>query len=99
MHNTARYEVDDLVAAAREVIRSEGDGCIVGIGQLLDELSDKFGDRFHVSPETHIVLDLIGHLWADPHVDQVPNTGWIEFAWSDITGVTGSTTDTGRQRR
>jgi hypothetical protein len=73
----------DLVAAAREFIRSESDGCVVGIHQLLDELSDKFGDRFPVSRNTYEVLDLIETLWADPHVDQVPH-GWIEFAWSGL---------------
>jgi hypothetical protein len=73
----------DLVAAAREFIRSEGDGCIVSIDQLLDELSGKFGDRFPVSPDTYEVLDLIETLWADPHVDQVSHSGLIEFAWSE----------------
>ena len=29
------------------------------------------------------VLDLIETLWADPHVDQVPDTGWILFAWNE----------------
>jgi hypothetical protein len=72
----------DLVAAAREFIRGEGDACVVSIYQLLDGLSDMFGDRFPVSPDTYKVLDLIGTLWADPHVDQVPH-GWIEFAWRE----------------
>jgi hypothetical protein len=49
----------DLVAAAREFIRSEGDSCIVSIGQLLDELSGEFGDRLPVSLDTYKVLDLI----------------------------------------
>ena len=40
-----------------------------------------FGDRFRVSPETYRVLDLIWALWDDPHIDQVPDTGCIEFAW------------------
>jgi hypothetical protein len=70
----------DLVAAAREFIRSDCDRCVVIIYQLLDELSGKFGDRFDVSSDTYEVLDLIETLWADPHVDQVPDTGWIEFA-------------------
>jgi hypothetical protein len=72
----------DLVAAAREFIRGEG-GCVVSICQLLDELSDKFGDRFPVSPDTYKALDLIETLWADPHVDQVPYTETIEFAWNE----------------
>jgi hypothetical protein len=84
----------DLVAAARESIRREGD-CVVSIWRLLDELTNKFGDRFRVSPDVYKVLDLIETLWADPHVDQVPH-GSIEFAWSEegvvdqvpVTGLT-----------
>ena len=72
----------DLVAAAREFIRGEG-GCVVSIWWLLDEMTDKFGDRFPVSPDTYKVLDLIETLWADQHVDQVPGTGSIEFAWNE----------------
>jgi len=56
---------------------------VVSIWQLLDELSGKFGDRFPVSPDTYEVLDLIETLWADPHVDQVPDMGLIWFAWSE----------------
>jgi hypothetical protein len=80
----------DLVAAAREVSRREGNGSIVSIWELLDELSGKFDDRFPVSPDTYSVspdvykvLDLIETLWGDPHIDQVPNTGCIEFAWNE----------------
>jgi hypothetical protein len=72
----------DLVAAAREFIRGEG-GCVVSIWWLLDEMSDKFGDRFPVSPDTYKVLDLIETLWADQHVDQVPDTETNEFAWNE----------------
>jgi hypothetical protein len=67
----------DVVAAARDLIRGEGDGCVVSIWHLLDELSGKFGDRFHVSPDVYMVLDLIETLWADPHVNQVPDTGLV----------------------
>jgi hypothetical protein len=84
MSETANEHVvppGDVVAAAREFIRRDGD-CVVSIGRLLDELTDKFGDRFRVSPDVYKVLDLIETLWADPHVDQVPH-GWIEFAWSE----------------
>ena len=34
------FPVPEVVAAAREFIRREGEGCVVSIGQLLDELSD-----------------------------------------------------------
>ena len=50
---------------------------------MLDELSDKFGNRFPVSPNTYRALDLIETLWADSHVNQVPNTESIEFAWNE----------------
>ncbi len=72
----------DIVAAAREFIRGEGDRCVVSICQLLDELSDKFGDRFPVSPDMYKLVDLIEELWADPHVDQVPHES-VEFAWNE----------------
>ena len=29
------------------------------------------------------MLNLIETLWADPHIDQVSVTGWIEFAWNE----------------
>ena len=74
----------DLVDAAREIIRSQGDRCIVGISELLEGLSGKFGDRFRISPEMYQLVDLIDTLWADPHIDQVPDTGWIEFAWNEV---------------
>jgi hypothetical protein len=47
---------NDVVAAAREFIRGEGDACVVSICRLLHELSDKFGDRFLVLPNTYEVL-------------------------------------------
>ena len=62
--------------------RSEGDRCVVDVRQLLNELTGKCGDRFPVSPDAYEVLDLIETLWADPHIDQVPVTGSIEFAWN-----------------
>jgi hypothetical protein len=71
----------DLVAAARGFIRREG-GCVVGIRQLLEELTGKFGDQLSVSPNTHGVLDLIETPCADPHADQVPHE-WIDFAWNE----------------
>jgi hypothetical protein len=72
----------DLVAAARELIRSEGDACVVSISELLEELNDTFGDRLPVSPDMHKLLNLIETLWDDPHIDH-PEAGWIEFAWNE----------------
>lgn len=63
----------DVVAAARELIRNEGDGCIVPISELLDELSDKFGDGFRVSSDAWRILDLIHELWDDPHIHRPDN--------------------------
>jgi hypothetical protein len=71
-----------LVAVAREFIRSEGDHD-VGISEVLEELSHKFGDRFPKWPDAFTVLEVIEALWADPHIDQVPNTGWVAFAWNE----------------
>jgi hypothetical protein len=74
---------DDLVAAAREIIRGEGDRCIVSISELLDKLEDQYGDQFRVSPDTCQVLQLIRTLWEDPHIDQVSHMWDIEFAWNE----------------
>lgn len=72
----------DVVRAAREFIRREGHNSVVAIWGLLDELSEKFGDRFRVSPDMHKLLDLITKLWDDPHIDQ-PLPRWVEFTWND----------------
>jgi hypothetical protein len=61
MASALNVDLDDLVAAAREFIRSQG--CVVSIGLLLDWLSRKFGERFVVSPDTYKVLNLISILW------------------------------------
>lgn len=72
----------EVVVAARELLRAEGDGCAVSIGQLLGALNDKLGERFPVSPQMYQVVDLIEELWADAHIDQVTDIGMIEFAWN-----------------
>jgi hypothetical protein len=69
------------LAAAREFIRSE-DGCVVSMSELLDELSDDVGEQFGAGQ----AVWLIEELWADAHIDQVPNTGWVEFAWNEAGG-------------
>jgi hypothetical protein len=83
---TDYYPGSEVVAAAREVIRREfegGEGCPVSIGDLLDELSNKFGDRFRVSPDMYKLVNLIEMLWDDPDIHH-PNTEWVEFAWNDV---------------
>jgi hypothetical protein len=82
MSETPDDDFDDLVAAASEFIRRDGDGHVVSISELLDELSHKFGERFPVSPDMEKLVDLIVTLWEDPHIDQ-PRRGWIEFAWNE----------------
>jgi hypothetical protein len=75
----------DVVAAAREFIRNEGDSYVVSIGQLLEELEERSGNdgnRFPVSQDKYKLVNLIEALWADSHIDQVRNTGSIEFAWN-----------------
>jgi hypothetical protein len=71
----------DLANAAGEFVCGHDKGCIVSIWELLEELRGKFGDRLPVSPDNYGVLDLTETLLADPHVDQVPSAGSIEFAW------------------
>jgi hypothetical protein len=76
----------DVVAAARNLIHNEGDACVVSIGQLLEvfeQLSGTFGNRLPVSPDMYKLVGLIETLWADPHIDQVPNSEVIEFAWNE----------------
>ena len=51
-----RDATPDLVAAAREFIRGEGDRCIVSMSQLLKEL-DRIGGGFRVSPDMYQLLD------------------------------------------
>lgn len=82
MNEINNVDFDELVTASRDLIRAEGHGGIVSIRQLLLELGGEFGDRFHVPLDVYEVLDLIEALWADPNIDQVPNTGWIEFTWN-----------------
>jgi hypothetical protein len=78
---SAEYSVPlDVYSAVRAFIRSQGDGCIVSMTQLLDELSETLGDQFGACRS----LNLIETLWADPHIDQVPDTGWVEFAWNEV---------------
>ena len=69
--------------AAREFIRGryEEDGCVVGIGEVLEHLDDRFGEAAGITGDVGLVLNLCVDLWADPHIDQVPG-GWIDFCWN-----------------
>jgi hypothetical protein len=70
----------EIFIAAREYIRSQGNACIVSISQLLEELSYTLDDGFGAGQ----VVRLTHELWADAHVDQIPESELIEFAWSDV---------------
>lgn len=74
----------DVVTAARELIRAEGEGFAVGIGPLLLDLSDMFSGKFQVTPQMHQLLDLIEKLWRDPHIDPVSDCAYVEFAWNEV---------------
>lgn len=69
-----------VLTTAVDIIRNEGDGCVVDLITLLEELSDKV-ERFRVTPELSELLVLIQALWDHPHIDQ-PERCWIEFAWN-----------------
>ena len=73
---------EELVAAAREFIRSEG-GRAVETREVLEELNRKFGDRFPTCAPALTVLELIKALWADPDIDRVPDAAWAGFAWNE----------------
>ena len=75
---------DAAFDAAREFIRFryDTDGCLVGIGEGLDHLDDRFGKDAGLSTDVGTVLSLCTALWEDPHIIQVAN-GWIEFYWNE----------------
>lgn len=76
---------ETVLVAAIDVIRNEGDGCVVDLTTLLEELSDKF-DWFRVTPDMSELLVLIRTLWDNPHIDQ-PQTELFEFAWNETGSV------------
>lgn len=69
---------DAAFDAARDFIRRryDSDGCVVGIGEVLDHLDDRFGK------EAGLSSDVCTDLWDDPHIDQVAE-GYIEFCWNE----------------
>lgn len=80
----SRDRWDATFDAAREFIRRryDQDGCVVGIGELLEYLDDRFGEAAGITGDVGLVLNLCVDLWADPHIDQVPG-GWIDFCWHE----------------
>ena len=79
---THYYPGTEVVAAAREVIRGEGDGGVIFCDELLDELAGRFGDRFRVSPDMHKLLHLIEELWDYVRIRR-PDTQSVAFAWDE----------------
>lgn len=82
MNNDDEVDDEELVAAAHNLIRESGDRNIVSISEVLDELSEKFDNRFLVTDDMRRLLWVIEELWMDPHIDR-PNSDWIEFAWCE----------------
>lgn len=80
----SRDRWDATFDAAREFIRRryEEDGCVVGIGEVLEHLDERFGDGTGITSDVPTVLNLCAALWEDPHIDQVPG-GWIDFCWNE----------------
>jgi hypothetical protein len=71
-----------LVAIAGEFVRCQGIGGIVSRWEPLDEMYHKFGEGFPAAPlDICLPVLRIEALRADPHIDQVSNTGPIEFSW------------------
>jgi hypothetical protein len=78
---------EEFISAALDFIRVGGpdrDGCIVSIGELLEEWEKKFGDHFRLSPEQWKLLGLIDWVAAEPRVDLIGFDG-IGFGWRGET--------------
>lgn len=75
--------LEKLFAAAREVMRKEGDGCVIDIYHILERLTVQFGGAFSVSTETQNILQLIYMLWRERHIDPISTMGVVEFVWRD----------------
>lgn len=73
---------DQLFETARNLIRNADDHDLVTVTEVLDELSERFPQRFRVSSDTYEVLGLIAMLWQDPHIFN-PGDDVIEFGWRD----------------
>lgn len=70
--------------AARAFIRDQhaADGCVVGIGEVLEHLDERFGEAAGITSDVTTVLNLCTTLWEDPHIDQVAD-GFIDFCWNE----------------
>jgi hypothetical protein len=80
---------DGFMSTALDFIRVGGhdcDGSVVNVFELMEELQNKFGDWFHLSPEQYDLLELIDWVAADPRVDLTGFQG-VEFVWRGETSV------------
>jgi hypothetical protein len=78
-----------IISTAIEFIRvggQDGDGCIVSVSELFEELEDKFGDQFRLSPEQLKLLDLVESVAADPRVALLSFDG-IHFGWAGENNI------------
>ena len=73
---------EELYTAAREFLRGQGDGCRVGIFDVLDHLDTSFNAEFPLFATVDDVVYLIEGLWRDPHVTRPANWS-IDFAWNE----------------
>lgn len=81
MTNEVSHE--DLYVTARDYLRAEGDGCTVGINDVLEHLEMSFSDQSQMFQTAGVVLKLIEGLWREPHITRP--SGWsIDFAWSEV---------------
>ncbi len=75
--------LDMAFDAAREFIRLQfqRDGCVIGIGEVLEHLDERFGRSSGLTTDVDLVLGLSVALWEDPDIHQVADGG-IEFWWT-----------------
>ena len=77
-----RFEAAVSSARAFIRLRYDEDGCVVGVGEVLEHLDEVFGEAAGLTSDVGIVLNLVTALWEDPHVDRVPGD-WIDFCWNE----------------
>jgi hypothetical protein len=76
--------IETIVSAATAFIRAggpDGDGCIVTVWDLFEELRNQFGEHFRLSPEQEKLLELLDAVVAKRDVELISSDG-IEFGWA-----------------
>jgi hypothetical protein len=87
-------DLDDLLDAARGVIRDAGHDCGVNLADLLDELDLKFAGRFGSCPELIAFVQLLWALRDDEHVFTLNGDG-MEFMWIEKSNMPAAVVDDG----